>query len=190
MPNSFGTLSTLSVGGKPYSIHRLAAVEAAIPQAKKLPFSLKILLENLLRNENGLSVGLADGQPVLVAQQVFEEDLEGEGELLGLGDGGFDGGEAVDRVGFAADGEGGQGSETVRHRGTHGDTELVASLWVLLECGQPTATARRVAATRSPRSGARPARPRSPPRTPARGQLRLLLAVAVELLDGVLVVAG
>ena len=43
-------------------------------------------------------------------------------------------------------GEGGQGSETVRHHGTHGDTELVASLWVLLECGQATATAREIAA--------------------------------------------
>ncbi len=58
--NSFNSLGTLTVGGKPYSIHRLAAVEAVHPQAKKLPFSLKILLENLLRNENGLSVRKAD----------------------------------------------------------------------------------------------------------------------------------
>src|ERR1700759_287586 len=60
MPNSFGSLSTLSVGGKAYSIHRLAAIEQVHPQAKKLPYSLKILLENLLRNENGLSVRKAD----------------------------------------------------------------------------------------------------------------------------------
>src|SRR3954468_22671390 len=60
MPNSFGSLATLSVGGKPYTIHRLAAVEAVHPQAKKLPYSLKILLENLLRNENNLSVRKAD----------------------------------------------------------------------------------------------------------------------------------
>ncbi|MBM3979873.1 MAG: aconitate hydratase AcnA [Planctomycetes bacterium] len=59
--NSFGSLTTLSVGGKPYTIHKLAAVEAVHPQAKKLPFSLKILLENLLRNEGAsLAVRKAD----------------------------------------------------------------------------------------------------------------------------------
>ncbi|HEY2785210.1 MAG TPA: aconitate hydratase AcnA [Fimbriiglobus sp.] len=60
MANSFGSLSSITVGGKAYSIHKLAAVEAAHPKAKKLPFSLKILLENLLRTENGLSVRKAD----------------------------------------------------------------------------------------------------------------------------------
>jgi aconitate hydratase len=60
MSNSFEARSTLTVGGKAYTVYKLAAVEAAIPQARKLPFSLKILLENLLRNENGLSVRRAD----------------------------------------------------------------------------------------------------------------------------------
>jgi aconitate hydratase len=60
MPNSFESLSSLTVGGKPYSFHNLAAVERIHPQAKRLPYSLKILLENLLRNENGLSVRKAD----------------------------------------------------------------------------------------------------------------------------------
>jgi aconitate hydratase len=60
MPNSFESLSSLTVGGKPYSYHSLAAVERVHPYAKKLPYSLKILLENLLRNENGLSVRKAD----------------------------------------------------------------------------------------------------------------------------------
>jgi aconitate hydratase len=60
MPNSFGSQSTLTVGGKAYTVHRLAAVEKDFPQAKKLPYSLKILLENLLRNENDLSVRKAD----------------------------------------------------------------------------------------------------------------------------------
>ncbi len=59
MPNSFSSHAILTVGGKPYSIHKLSAVEAIHPQAKKLPFSLKILLENLLRNENDLSVNKA-----------------------------------------------------------------------------------------------------------------------------------
>jgi len=60
MANSFGSRSTLSVSGKSYSFYKLSAVEKAIPSAAKLPFSLKILLENLLRTENGLSVRKED----------------------------------------------------------------------------------------------------------------------------------
>jgi aconitate hydratase len=58
--NSFNSLSKLTIGGKDYSIYRLAAVEAIYSQARQLPFSLKILLENLLRNENGISVRKTD----------------------------------------------------------------------------------------------------------------------------------
>ncbi len=58
--NSFNARSALPVGDKTYTVFRLAAIEEAFPQAKKLPFSLKVLLENLLRNENGLSVRKPD----------------------------------------------------------------------------------------------------------------------------------
>ncbi|HTI64907.1 MAG TPA: aconitase family protein, partial [Gemmatimonadaceae bacterium] len=55
--NSFGSRSTLGVGGKQYTIFRLAALDAASNhRARRLPFSLKILLENLLRNEDGAFV--------------------------------------------------------------------------------------------------------------------------------------
>ena len=74
--NSFSSKSTLTVGGKAYTIHRLAAVEAVHPQAKKLPFSLKILLENLLRNENGLSVRKADIDALALWQPKAEPDTE------------------------------------------------------------------------------------------------------------------
>ena len=50
--NSFGSRGTLDVGGTSYTIHRLAAV----PGAADLPFSLKILLENLLRTEDGQNI--------------------------------------------------------------------------------------------------------------------------------------
>jgi len=51
--NSFGSRATLSVGGKQYTIYRLDAVEQLSGQhASRLPVSLKILLENLLRNED------------------------------------------------------------------------------------------------------------------------------------------
>jgi aconitase A len=76
MSNSFGSLSTLTVGGKPYSIHRLSAVEQVISQAKKLPFSLKILLENLLRTENGLSVRKADVEALAMWQPKAEPNTE------------------------------------------------------------------------------------------------------------------
>ena len=56
MPNSFGSQATLTVDGKSHTIFRLAAVEKAIPAAARLPYSLKILLENLLRTEDGVSV--------------------------------------------------------------------------------------------------------------------------------------
>ena len=60
MSNSFGSQGTLTVDGNPYSIFRLAAIEKLIPQAARLPFSLKILLENLLRAEDGVSVRKED----------------------------------------------------------------------------------------------------------------------------------
>jgi aconitate hydratase len=50
--NSFGSAADLAVGSTRYEIHRLDAV----PGASDLPYSLKILLENLLRTEDGLNV--------------------------------------------------------------------------------------------------------------------------------------
>ncbi|MGH3070221.1 MAG: aconitate hydratase AcnA, partial [Streptosporangiaceae bacterium] len=50
--NSFGSLATLRAGEAEYQIHRLDAVDGAAD----LPFSLKILLENLLRTEDGRNV--------------------------------------------------------------------------------------------------------------------------------------
>jgi aconitate hydratase len=60
MSNSFGGYSVLRVGSQEYSIYRLDAVVQAHPRAARLPFSLKILLENLLRHEDGLTVRKQD----------------------------------------------------------------------------------------------------------------------------------
>jgi aconitate hydratase len=54
--NSFGSQATLKVGADSYTIFRLDAVYKKYGEAAKLPFSLKILLENLLRTEDGVSV--------------------------------------------------------------------------------------------------------------------------------------
>ncbi len=50
--NSFGARDTLEVGDKSYQIYRLDAV----PNTEKLPYSLKVLAENLLRNEDGANI--------------------------------------------------------------------------------------------------------------------------------------
>ena len=50
--DSFGARGTLEVGGESYEIYRLSAV----PGAEKLPYSLKVLTENLLRTEDGANV--------------------------------------------------------------------------------------------------------------------------------------
>ncbi len=57
--DSFGAKSTLDVGGKSYEIYRLAAVTGeGVPDdaVASLPFSLKVLLENLLRTEDGADI--------------------------------------------------------------------------------------------------------------------------------------
>ena len=50
--NSFGARDTLTVGDTSYQIYRLDAV----PNISKLPYSLKVLAENLLRNEDGSNI--------------------------------------------------------------------------------------------------------------------------------------
>jgi aconitate hydratase len=61
--NSFGTRETLQVDGKPYEIFRLSALEKkGVGHISKLPFSLLVLLENLLRQEDGRFVHPEDVQ--------------------------------------------------------------------------------------------------------------------------------
>jgi len=57
--NSFDAKATLSVGDRDYEIYRLDALQAEHDVAR-LPFSLKILLENLLRNEDGETIRADD----------------------------------------------------------------------------------------------------------------------------------
>ena len=57
--NSFGSKATLEVGGRSYDIFRIDPLQSRFDVAL-LPFSLKILLENLLRNEDGDAIRAAD----------------------------------------------------------------------------------------------------------------------------------
>ncbi len=61
--NSFATRDSLSLNGRTYAFHNLRALPGAA--VSRLPYSLKILLENLLRHEDGSSVTRDDIQALL-----------------------------------------------------------------------------------------------------------------------------
>ena len=54
--NSFGARAELKVDDRSFDIFRLDA----LPGSERLPYSLKVLLENLLRNEDGVNVRSQD----------------------------------------------------------------------------------------------------------------------------------
>src|SRR5689334_23766115 len=99
--NSFNSRATLDVGGAPYTIYRLSAIEAQSGggnKASRLPFSLKILLENLLRNEDDAFVkadamltparwdveGTAEKEGVFRTRRVLLQDFTGVPAVVDL----------------------------------------------------------------------------------------------------------
>ena len=70
--NSFGAQSTLTVGSTDYEIFRIDTV----PGYEKLPFSLKVLLENLLRTEDGANVTKAQIEALGSWDPAAEPDTE------------------------------------------------------------------------------------------------------------------
>ena len=70
--NSFGARDTLAVGAQSYEIFRIGAVEGSA----RLPFSLKVLLENLLRTEDGANVTAAQIQALGQWDPSAEPDTE------------------------------------------------------------------------------------------------------------------
>jgi aconitate hydratase len=70
--NSFGAQSTLTVGDTDYEIFRIETV----PGYAKLPFSLKVLLENLLRTEDGANVTKAQIEALGAWDPAAEPDTE------------------------------------------------------------------------------------------------------------------
>ncbi len=71
--DSFGAQSTLTVGGTDYEIYRVDTVAGY----EKLPFSLKVLLENLLRTEDGANVTKAQ----IEALGSWDPDAEPDTEI-------------------------------------------------------------------------------------------------------------
>jgi aconitate hydratase len=74
--DSFGAKGTLDVGGKAYEIYRLDAVTGDGLDVETLPFSLKVLLENLLRNEDGADITADDIRALAGWDETAEPDKE------------------------------------------------------------------------------------------------------------------
>jgi aconitate hydratase len=70
--DSFGARSTITVGGREVTLFRLDAVEGS----ERLPYSLKVLLENLLRNEDGHNVTAEQIRALAGWQADAEPDTE------------------------------------------------------------------------------------------------------------------
>ena len=73
--NSFDARAELEVGGRRFEIFRLDALQERFDVAR-LPFALKILLENLLRNEGNGSVGAADIEALACWDATAEPSVE------------------------------------------------------------------------------------------------------------------
>ncbi|WP_394832910.1 aconitate hydratase AcnA [Pendulispora rubella] len=74
--NSFGSQSILKVHDEEFTIYRLSALDAKYPSWKKLPYALKILLENLLRTEDGTAVRAEDIEALANWQAKAEPNRE------------------------------------------------------------------------------------------------------------------
>jgi aconitate hydratase len=73
--DSFGARSTLQVGGKEFEIFRLDALRERFDVAR-LPYSIKVLLENVLRLEDGISVSAADVEAIASWDAAAEPSVE------------------------------------------------------------------------------------------------------------------
>jgi aconitate hydratase len=76
MLNSFGSRSSLHVGGRALAYHSFRALERAGHDVARLPFSLRILLENLLRLEDGKVVDRGHIEALLRWQPKAAPDTE------------------------------------------------------------------------------------------------------------------
>jgi aconitate hydratase A / 2-methylisocitrate dehydratase len=73
--DSFGARSTLAVSGRNYEVFRLDALQDRFDVAR-LPYSIKVLLENVLRLEDGVSVSAADVEAIAAWDAAAEPSVE------------------------------------------------------------------------------------------------------------------
>jgi aconitate hydratase len=74
--NSFNAKSTLSVGGQDYAYYSLPEAAKQLGDISRLPFSLKVLLENLLRYEDGRTVTADDVRAIAAWLDTQHSDKE------------------------------------------------------------------------------------------------------------------
>ena len=74
--DSLGTRDTLDVNGKTYSYYSLAKASEKLGDVSRLPFSMKVLLENMLRFEDGTTVTKDDAQAIVDWQKDARSDRE------------------------------------------------------------------------------------------------------------------
>jgi aconitate hydratase len=73
--DSFGARSTLAVSGRDYEVFRLDALQERFDVAR-LPYSVKVLLENVLRLQDGVSVSAADVEAIAGWDAAAEPSVE------------------------------------------------------------------------------------------------------------------
>ncbi|MCC7412138.1 MAG: aconitate hydratase AcnA [Gammaproteobacteria bacterium] len=76
MKNSFATRTTLTVAGQEYAFHSLGTLAARFAGVARLPFAQKILLENLLRHEDGVNVTAHEIEALAQWDAAAEPDRE------------------------------------------------------------------------------------------------------------------
>jgi aconitate hydratase len=76
MTNSFGAKRTMTAGGRSFRIAHLPTLEAAGLPVARLPYALKILLENLLRREDGHIVPADDVEAIARWEPEAEPNVE------------------------------------------------------------------------------------------------------------------
>ena len=74
--DTLGTRATLDVNGGQYDYYSLATAAEKLGDISRLPFSMKVLLENLLRFEDGVTVTTEDVQAIIDWQQERKSDRE------------------------------------------------------------------------------------------------------------------
>ncbi len=74
--DTLNTRSTLNAGGKTYAYYSLAKAAEKFGDISRLPFSMKVLLENMLRFEDGVTVTEADIQAIVDWQQDARSNRE------------------------------------------------------------------------------------------------------------------
>ncbi|MBK5264691.1 MAG: aconitate hydratase, partial [Alphaproteobacteria bacterium] len=74
--DTLGTRATMDVGGKSIAYYSISKASEKLGDVSRLPFSMRVLLENLLRFEDGNTVTVEDVQAIIDWQKDRRSDRE------------------------------------------------------------------------------------------------------------------